>query len=525
MSRDAAATTPREAGGEPRRGAPWFGVMAVIVVLAALAAVWTMVGRHPAQDSALPWRGDLTTEDRQKVLEVTTVPTSFAAAQPFERNSGGAATYAGSVTRNAFSMPAANLSLEGQQLFALGNALFRKTWVSSPSSTQASDGLGPLYNARSCQRCHLKDGRGHPPAHDGDEATSFLLRIALPSGEEGLQPSAPDPVYGGQIQDVAVPGLPAEGKVRVRYTEREVALNGGETVSLREPHYELTDLGYGTLGEGASLSPRIAQPMIGLGLLDAIHPGDIAAGADPDDRDGDGISGRLQRVADPVTGEPTIGRFGWKAGAPTVRAQSAGAFANDMGISSALHPAPAGECTAQQPDCLKGPHGVQEALSPFEASDEVLDLVAFYSSNLAVPARRNESDAAVLTGKALFHEVGCGGCHRPNFVTRRDAAQPEHQFQLIWPYTDLLLHDLGEGLSSNSQVGQAAGAEWRTAPLWGIGLTETVSGHNQLLHDGRARGLLEAIVWHGGEAQASRDAVVAMTPDERSALLSFLRSL
>ncbi|MEM9532799.1 MAG: di-heme oxidoredictase family protein [Pseudomonadota bacterium] len=479
------------------------------------------------------WRDDLTQEERTRVAAATAAPENFETAQPFEANSGGAGSFTGPVNRNAFSMPAANLSLEGQQQFALGNALFRKIWVSSPASTQASDGLGPLFNARSCQRCHLKDGRGHPPASAEDEATSYLLRVSLPAEtpaqqqalREGQLLSIPDPVYGGQIQDRAVPGLRGEGRISLTYTEKTVTLNGGETVTLRQPDYQLVDLGYGPMDANASLSPRVAQPMIGLGLLDAIHEGDLLAQADPDDADGDGISGRPQQVRDPATGDWTIGRFGWKAGAPSVRAQSAGAFFNDMGISSSLNPAPAGECTDSQVECIESPHGVQPALSPFEASDEVLDLVAFYSSNLAVPGRRDTDHPEVLAGKALFHEAQCAACHRPSYVTRRDAAGDPQQFQLIWPYTDLLLHDLGEDLSSHSLVGQASPTEWRTAPLWGIGLTEAVSGHEQLLHDGRARGLLEAILWHGGEAQASRDAVVAMEPEQREALLAFLRSL
>ena len=484
------------------------------------------------QAELLPWRGDLSAAERQRVAAALRLPADLATAQAFEAMSGGAGTSLANVSRNAFSRPATNLSLEGQQRFAVGNGLFRKVWVSSPSSTHASDGLGPLYNARSCQRCHLKDGRGHPPAHDDDDATSILLRLAVPPTDadiEGFETgelvAATDPVYGGQIQDVAVPGLAAEGRVRVSYTEREVTLAGGDVVSLRTPTFELADLGYGPFVEGATLSARVAPPMIGLGLLEAIHEGDLERLADPDDGDGDGISGRVQRVRDPETGQWVVGRFGWKATAPSLKAQTAGAFFNDMGISSALHPAASGECTSNQRECLDAPGGVQPSLGPFEASDEVLDLVVFYSANLAVPARRDVDDGHVLAGKALFHDAGCASCHQPSFVTRLDAEQEEHQFQMIWPYTDLLLHDMGDELGSGGQVGRAAGNEWRTPPLWGIGLTEAVSGHMQLLHDGRARGLLEAIVWHGGEAEASRDRVVAMTPDERNALLAFLRSL
>jgi CxxC motif-containing protein (DUF1111 family) len=273
------------------------------------------------------------------------------------------------------------------------------------------------------------------------------------------------------------------------------------------------------------LSPRVAPPMIGVGLLEAVHPDDILAMADPDDADGDGVSGKASRVRDPETGAMALGRFGWKASAATVRAQSADAFAGDIGISTPLVPDSFGDCTTNEAACRDAPSGVQDRLGPVEAPAPILDLVAFYSRNLAVPARRDIDDPQVLRGKALFYAYGCAACHRPKYVTRRDAPQEEHRFQLIWPYTDLLLHDMGEGLADNRPVGDASGREWRTAPLWGIGLTAVVSGHTYFLHDGRARNLLEAVLWHGGEAEAARDAVVAATPDERKALIRFLESL
>jgi CxxC motif-containing protein (DUF1111 family) len=229
-------------------------------------------------------------------------------------------------------------------------------------------------------------------------------------------------------------------------------------------------------------------------------------------------------VRDPETGDLTLGRFGWKASVPTVEAQSAHAFSGDIGISTPLDPDSSGECSAAQAACRDAPTGVQPRLGDVEAPDPVLDLVAFYSRNLAVPARRDVDDPEVLAGKALLYDFGCASCHRPKYVTSRKAAQPEHRFQLIWPYTDLLLHDMGDGLADNRPVGDAGGSEWRTAPLWGIGLTETVSGHTYFLHDGRARNLLEAILWHGGEAEAARDRVAEATPDERQALIRFLES-
>ena len=481
----------------------------------------------------LQYRNDLTTQEKVRVAAVTALPTDFSKPMAFEANSAGASTSRALPNGNAFSHPSANLKGKGKQDFFVGNGLFKKVWVSSPSSTQASDGLGPLFNARSCQRCHLKDGRGHPPSGPNDQATSMFLRLSVPPRtDEQLQAlvdktllSIPEPTYGNQLQDFGVPGLPAEGQMVVDYQEFPVALNGNETVMLRRPSYAVIDLGYGPMAADVQLSPRVAPPMIGLGLMEAIHQADILALADPDDKNGDGISGKPQIVRDTKTGELVLGRFGWKATDATVRAQSAGAFVGDIGISNPEIKNSYGDCTQNQGSCTSMPNGIQVHLGDTEAPDPILDLVVFYAKNLAVPARRNVDAPEVLAGKQLFHETGCAACHRPNYVTSQEAEQPEHRFQLIWPYTDLLLHDMGQGLADGQVVGEATGREWRTPPLWGIGLTEQVNGHTYFLHDGRARNLLEAILWHGGEAQKARDRIISMKPHERQALISFLESL
>jgi CxxC motif-containing protein (DUF1111 family) len=230
-------------------------------------------------------------------------------------------------------------------------------------------------------------------------------------------------------------------------------------------------------------------------------------------------------VRDPISGNIVLGRFGWKAGAPSILTQSAGAFAGDIGISTPIRNVPHGDCTAVEELCTTMATGVQERLGDSEAPDPVLPLVTFYSQNLGVPQRRKVDDAHVLAGKALFYGTGCISCHVPKYVTSRNADIKEHAFQLIWPYTDLLLHDMGEGLADHRPEGDATGTEWRTAPLWGIGLTSTVSGHTFFLHDGRARDLTEAILWHGGEAQAARDAFAAMSKAQRDDLIAFLESL
>ncbi|SDB32110.1 di-heme oxidoreductase family protein [Bauldia litoralis] len=501
-----------------------------LIGLVALAVV-TATGAVSA--AYLTHRDDLDDKDRARVATIVAPATSFGAAEPFERMSAGAATANARPNNNAFSFPLGNLSFGGETDFKLGNGLFKKVWVSSPSSTQASDGLGPLFNARACQRCHLKDGRGRPPLDTNEAAVSMFLRLSVPprtdAEREALASKAtlriPEPTYGGQLQNFAVQGIPAEGTMTIDYEDVPVTLNGGETVVLRKPTYDIADLGYGPIDPDVMLSPRVASPMIGVGLLEAIHPGDILARADPDDVDGDGISGKASMVRDPETGELTLGRFGWKASTPTIKAQTADAFSGDIGISTPLVTPAFGECTTAQAICRDAPSGVQDRLGPVEAPDPILDLVTFYSRNVGVPPRRDIDDPQVLEGKALFYDFGCASCHAPKYVTSRDAPQPEHRFHLIWPYTDLLLHDMGEGLADGRPVGDASGSEWRTAPLWGIGLTETVSGHTFLLHDGRARNLLEAVLWHGGEAQAARDAVVAATPDERAALIRFLESL
>ena len=265
--------------------------------------------------------------------------------------------------------------------------------------------------------------------------------------------------------------------------------------------------------------------MIGVGLLEAVAEADIVAAADPDDRDGDGISGRPNRAWSREHRRVMLGRFGWKAGQPTVAQQSADAFRGDIGISTPLFAAPFGDCTAAQRRCRAAPHGGASRDDTVEAGAEMFGLLVFYSRNLAVPARRDIGDPRVLAGKRLFYRSGCTSCHTPKFVTRRDSIGEEQSFQLIWPYSDLLLHDMGDGLADGRSEGVANGREWRTAPLWGIGLTRTVSGHTFFLHDGRARNLLEAILWHGGEAEPARQRVVAMTGSERAALLAFLNSL
>lgn len=437
--------------------------------------------------------------------------------------------------RNSFSQFSGNLGFKSEFSFKIGNAIFRKIWVSSPASTKSSDGLGPLYNARACQRCHLKDGRGHPPTANwpGDNAVSMLMRLSIPPQTaqqkadlaRGRINGVPDPTYGGQLQDFAIPGLNAEGRIHIVYTPMPVKLTFGQIIVLRKPHYKITHLGYGPLHPKIMMSPRVANPMIGLGLLGAISEADILTYADPDDSNQDGISGRPNRVWSVTNKKLTLGRFGWKAGQPTVRQQSAMAFAGDIGISTPLVSAPAGDCTPAQTDCLAAPNGENAKTKSPEVSKALFNLLTFYSSNLAVPRRRAPNDPQTLKGRDLFYATGCVACHRPSYTTGKLEGQPHLSDQKIWPYTDMLLHDMGEGLADNRGEALANGREWRTPPLWGIGLTKAVNGHTQLLHDGRARNVLEAILWHGGEAEIAKQKVIAMDDKARAALLKFVNSL
>ncbi|MEQ8587802.1 MAG: di-heme oxidoredictase family protein [Thalassobaculaceae bacterium] len=435
----------------------------------------------------------------------------------------GEATSTRAPDANAFSHPTATLPFEKELDFKVGNGIFKKLWVTAPASTRSSDGLGPLYNARACQRCHLKDGRGHPPAANfpDDNAVSLLVRLGVPIGPVD---ASPDPVYGGQLQDFAVAGVEIEGRPHVTWSEEPVTLADGTEVLLRRPHWSIVDLGYGPLDPETRMSPRVASPMIGLGLLEAVPAAQIAAFADPDDADGDGISGRVAEVTNAETGESMLGRFGWKASQPTLRQQAAAAFLGDMGLSTKPFPFGHGDCTEAQAVCRDAPDGGSVATG-LEVSETMLNLVVFYSRHLAVPARRNVTDPAVVRGEAVFAEAGCDGCHRPTLTTASDAEDPALAGHTIRAFTDLLLHDMGPGLDDGLPEGGARSSEWRTAPLWGIGLTETVNGHTNFLHDGRARSVLEAILWHGGEAQAARDHVVGLDAADRDALIAYINSL
>ncbi|MET0285402.1 MAG: di-heme oxidoredictase family protein [Polyangiales bacterium] len=405
-------------------------------------------------------------------------------------------------TQHAFSQPVPGLSERERAQFFVGNSYFNQNWLSAPASVQTRDGLGPLFNARSCSSCHFKDGRGRPP-EPGEPMRSMLVRVSLPG-------QRPDPHYGDQLQGEAVQGARGEANVGVRWREQPGQFADGEAYSLRVPTLTFEDLGYGPLPEGLQTSARVAPALIGLGLLEAVPEQAVLERADADDRDHDGISGRPNRVPSAAHGDTRLGRFGWKAEQPTVLDQTAAAYLGDMGLTSRLH---TGE-NHQLAQAIALPSGG----SP-ELTDQVLDATVLYARTLAVPRPRD------ARGADVFERAGCPSCHTPTLTTAANVQPAVLATRSFHAYTDLLLHDMGTGLSDQRPVHDALGSEWRTPPLWGIGLVERVNGHTTFLHDGRARDLGEAILWHDGEGARAKQAFLRMTRDERQALLAFLESL
>ncbi len=442
-------------------------------------------------------------------------PPGIPAPESGEELSGGDTTVF-DTSPKAFGFPARNVREEHRAAFFVGHSFFNENWVAAPASTAGRDGLGPLFNARSCSACHFKDGRSRPP-EPAQPMVTMLMRISIPGLGPHKEPM-PDPVYGGQIQGQAILGVPPEADVYVTYEEVTARFADGEEFSLRTPVYSIRNLGYGPLAKDVMLSPRVAPAMIGMGLLEAVPEKSLRSLADQQKRDGAGISGRINLVWDGTAGRTVPGRFGWKAEQPSVLQQTAGAFVGDMGITSSLRAEE--NHTARQVICAEQPTGGRP-----EVSDKILHAVATYSRTLGVPARRNWTDPTVLRGKAIFALANCTACHVPKLQTGDWPEFPELSNQTIRPYTDLLLHDLGEGLADNRPVFEASGRDWRTPPLWGIGLVSKVNAHTFFLHDGRARNLSEAILWHGGEAESAREMFRTIPKSDRNALIAFLESL
>jgi CxxC motif-containing protein (DUF1111 family) len=437
-------------------------------------------------------------------------------AELLDLKSGGHTTTHES-NRNAFSQPAANLDVQQRAEFFIGNAFFNSPWIVAPASASARDGLGPLFNARSCDACHNNDGRGRPPEHAGERPISLVIQFATPTPGGNNEPGS-DPRYGGNLNPFAIGGVPAEGTIRIENKEVRGQYADGEAYTLLAPTYIFEDLAYGELTHDTQFSPRVAPSVFGSGLLEAIPEAQILERSDPSDADGDGISGRPNRVWNRLTRQVVLGRFGWKLNQPDIAHQTAGAFSSEIGMSTALRPDQ--NCTEVQTACRAAPNGG----SP-EISDAIFSHIVNYERTLGVPARRNLDSPEVKQGARLFIDAGCAACHRPTFVTGEVKDMPALSKQTIHPFTDLLLHDMGAALADGRADFEATGNEWRTAPLWGIGLQQKVNGHTRFMHDGRARNVNEAILWHGGEGERAKEAFRTMSKEQRAALLAFINSL
>lgn len=430
--------------------------------------------------------------------------------------SGGATTQFND-GREAFALILRNAERETRRKFVVGNSFFNDNWVIAPSSTAARDGLGPLFHTRSCSGCHTKDGRGAPP-QEGELMTSLLLRLSIPGEDEHGGPK-PDPIYGGQLGVQAVPGAQPEAEVEVRWEVIPGTFPDGEAYELRKPQFILKNWRYGQPAKDLLVGPRLPQVVFGGGLLEAVADADVQALADPNDKNGDGISGRTNLVWDKERQSKAMGRFGWKANQASLRSQTADAFLGDIGITSSVNPN--GDFTSAQEATLgKIPNGGQP-----EISQHIFDRVVTYLRALAPPARREWDDPEVQHGEALFSQLQCAVCHSPTLLTKESPELKELNNQVIHPFTDLLLHDLGGGLADHRPDYLATGNEWRTPPLWGLGLNLQVNGNVFFLHDGRARTPQEAILWHDGEAAKAREAFKSLPAKDRLALIRFLESL
>ncbi|MBS1921229.1 MAG: thiol oxidoreductase [Bacteroidetes bacterium] len=425
-----------------------------------------------------------------------------------DRLSGGFATVFDE-TSKAFSHPVNGLSDHDAHIHELGDAAFEQTFVTAPAPVNS--GLGTIFNNVSCISCHHNDGKGTPTL--GFTTSSMLLRISIPGIDTHGGP-LDAPGFGTQLQDQAIFGKQPEVNTSINYSDKIVTYPDGSSVVLRNPSYTITN-SYIPLPAGYMISPRMAPPVFGAGLLENIPESTILSFADENDANGDGISGKPNYVYNSYSGKTELGRFGLKANNPNILLQVAGAYQQDIGITNYVFKNESSAGQSQSDGLNDDP----------ELPDSILNAVAFYVRTLAVPARRNTTDPDVMAGEKIFTQINCSGCHKPTVQTGVNVAYPYLSNQRIHPYTDLLLHDMGDALADNRPDFLATGKEWRTAPLWGIGLFQKTNGVPFYLHDGRARTLEEAILWHGGEAEKSKQQFMQLSQSDRSKLIKFLNSL
>jgi CxxC motif-containing protein (DUF1111 family) len=413
------------------------------------------------------------------------------------------------VTHGFFTVCVLALLLKSDSIWALdvilGKALFERQWVAAPASTDAADGLGPLYNARACASCHPRGERGRLQIDADGTVRSPALVVKFTS----------DSGYGRQLQSQAIPGLPAEGKIRIHYQSQETHLASGKRLVQRKPSYEFTKLAYGPLPVKQTRSFRFAPALHGVGWIEDIPVAAILRLSDPNDRDGDGISGRPRWLTDKPHQTPRLGRYGWKLDAADLEQQTVQALLLDMGLSSPMQTAHAGDCTVQQLTCLRAPHGDSARFDNAELSAEMVRLLVRYLRSLPPPTTTARHHRRA--GEQLFQQVGCGTCHHASYRVGE---------QTIFPYSDFLLHDLGPALGDFLAEGMVVDREWRTAPLWGISRQLLGAADDAaLLHDGRARTVEEAILWHGGEGRRVRDRFLTLPADTKARLIQFVEGL
>lgn len=427
-----------------------------------------------------------------------------------ERLNAGGETTVFLTTSNSFSTPATNLSATELEDHLFGDAQFEAAFVTAPANVNG--GIGPIFNNTSCVSCHPKDGRSGFPTNI-NALTGFFLRTSIPGNDAFGGPNAVQG-FGTQIQNQANFGYEPEAKFQVSYSQIVEILADGTKVTLQKPTYAVVD-SYISFPANAMLSPRLAMPVFGLGLLEAIPESTIIALQDINDTNKDGISGKANYVYDLISGQTKLGRYGWKANTATLLEQCAAAYSGDMGITTYLINKETG-------------HGQSNGNDGFgddpEITENILEKVALYCRTLGVPAPRNVDDSSVRKGAKLFETLECAKCHIPKMQSGNSTVKALSN-QTFYPYSDMLLHDMGEALADNRPDYLADGDEWKTRPLWGIGLTQVVNGHTHFLHDGRAKNTTEAILWHGGEAQNSKNKFKQLSATERNNLLQFINSL